>query len=326
MSKYLTNVVTFLTHLVPAALVAIGHHLVADAKLWIQIVLLLTVVGCLFVVYKWLISYGTKREQDPLRAEIEELKSERGKLRRYNHLRKSMLDGVGDFVRERYRANNTLTLELTTLIESQNMSIDSVKASLLQADATRREKVSETLGRLSELLKDDTFRRPRSADDDNKDRMSVSVYEVSKDGDEKFLVPTHRHFPGRSKPQTPRFKLGEGAAGKAWRDEKIYICELGGDDPEFREMREGQKKEYASMICVPVIADYIKEKSREVIGILTIHSTERKGYFENAAREFWLDFLQPICDILVYSSKSKEQFKAISDAFESTVAKPEIVN
>jgi hypothetical protein len=179
------------------------------------------------------------------------IQKELEKQGRYNHLRKTMLDLLGDFIKERYRANYSLTVELKRLIDLNDVTVESIKTALKQADNIRREKVKQSLGRVSQILKEDSFKKPKDADGENKDKMGVSFYLVTRESGEEVLQKTYRYFPNEGEPKTTMFKMGEGAAGKCWFERVPVVCENGGDDPTFKEMRPGQKLEYASMICVP---------------------------------------------------------------------------
>jgi hypothetical protein len=68
-------------------------------------------------------------------------------------------------------------------------------------------------------------------------------------------------------------------------------------------------------------ADFPKEKLSSVFGVLTIHSTERSGYFEKRIEQFWFDLFQPVCDALVYSYKSSELIEMLDNSFKAGLDK-----
>lgn len=314
------DLLNLISHLLVACLVAFGHKAIEEVPTWVQITLLVVLVILIVIVLRAIKNKTTKNEVDEIRTQFEEEKGaiqcELEKQDRYNHLRKAMLDVIGDFIRERYRANYSLTVDLKRLIDGGLLTVENVQASLKQADDIRREKVKQALGRASQILKEDLFKKPTDADGENKDKMGVSFYAVvtKADGTE-FLEKRYRAFPNEGEPKTPGFKLNEGAAGKSWARKAPVICEMGGADPEFEEMWVGQKSDYASMACFPATADFPKEKISEVYGVLTVHSTEREGYFEKHLAQFWFDVFQPLCDALIYSGKSSELIEAISQSF-----------
>jgi hypothetical protein len=328
----LNDFVSLFSHLAVAVVATIGHKVVENVPLWAQITVLVLSVTLLVLLLNRIKERLQKSDIEKVRDELtteketlrsqlsEELsktKEELDKQDRYNHLRRAMLDVIGEFVRERYRANYSLTSHLSRLIEASTITVENVKAALTQADEVRREKVKLALGRASQILKEDIFKKPKDADGENKDKMGVSFYAVVQSGDGKdVLEKRYRAFPNEGEPKTQNFSINEGAAGKCWAERVPVICENGGDDPEFKEMRTGQKAEYASMACFPAIADFPKEKVSEVFGVLTIHSTERKGYFEKRLDQFWFDIFQPLCDALVYSAKSSELIETIGNSFE----------
>lgn len=319
--KYVAIFIDFGLAFSAALAIGIGHKFAEELPLYWQIILLAMFVLLLFGVYKKLHDRKTLSIEQAIRQEmqniIDQLTQEMKKLKRYNHLRKTMLRVVAEFIKERYRTNFTLTLELEKLITSNNVNAETVKSVLFSADNVRREKTKEALHSVVDILKADTFKKPHDADADNKDKMGVSFYlRVMREGTE-ILEKAYRYFPNEVEPKTKSFMKGEGAAGKCWRDNTPIICEDGGKDSLFKEMRDGQKQEYASMICIPANADFIKEKMTEFFGVLTIHSTEREGYFERGKEQFWFDLLQPICDVVIYSSKSSNLIETIGQSFDN---------
>lgn len=334
----LNDILAFVSHLSIALLVALGHQLVHDIPAWVQVVLLVLLVILIVILYRKIKNTIAKSREESIREELtrekeeirqsltrekEEIRGELEKQDRYNLLRRTMLDVLGDFVKERYRANFSLTTELRRLMETDNINVESVKTALSQADDIRREKVKQALGKVSQLLREDNFKKPNDADGENKDKMGVSFYAVTENEGEMVLEKRYRYFPNEGEPKTKTFKIGEGAAGQCWMERVPIVCENGGDDPTFKEMRAGQRSEYASMICIPAIADFPKEKVSELFGVLTIHSTERKGYFEKRLEQFWFDLFQPVCDALIYSGKSSELIDAIGNSFEAGLAQQE---
>ncbi|MBL8124185.1 MAG: GAF domain-containing protein [Blastocatellia bacterium] len=318
----LDNLLSVASHLLIALLVAFGHEAVKPAPGWVQVLLLVLLSIIIVALLRAISNRVSKSAMDILRGELtaenDKLKAELEKQDRYNHLRRTMPDVVADFIRERYRANYSLTVELRRLIESKNVNIDSIRTALNQADNIRREKVKQALGRVSQILKEDIFKKPKDADGENNDKMGVSFYAVtSQENGPDILEKRYRAFPNEGEPKTPKFDLNEGAAGKCWAKREPIVCENGGEDLQFEEMRTGQKKDYASMICVPAVADFPKEKISEVYGVLTVHATERRGYFQQSLVQFWFDIFQPVCDALIYSGKSSELIDAIGDSFAS---------
>lgn len=307
--NYLPDVLTFLTHSVTALVVTLGHKVIEDLPIVVQLILFIVYLSAIVFLYKRLRATLAKEEQ-----------RETSKLQRYSFLRKKTLQVVGEFIKERYWVNYNLTTKINELVDSGRMSVSSLKSLLDEADKVRVEKVKETLRGVSSCLEEDDFKRPLDADGDNKDEMKVSFYAVEPDPEnpnEEVLIPKARAYPNESTPKTPRFRKGEGVSGKAWMEKIVIICENGGEDPQFTEMRPGQKEEYASMICVPAIMDVPAYHVNEVYGIVTLDSPIRKGYFQKGLEKFWADLVQPICNILIYARESSTLITSLKRALES---------
>jgi hypothetical protein len=218
-----------------------------------------------------------------------------------------MLEVVAEFIKERYQINYELILKLNQLDTAGEVSAQTVKEALDEADRSRVEKVKEALKSLSSALREDVFKKPPKAEDINRDEMKVSFYAVENDPDvpgQKALIPKARYYPNEGAPRTKKFLEDDGVAGEAWSKRIVIICENGGEDPRFKEKRTGQRSEYASMICVPSIMDVPGYRMSDVYGIVTLDSPVRRGYFQEGSEKFWADLLQPICNILIYARES----------------------
>lgn len=76
----------------------------------------------------------------------------------------------------------------------------------------------------------------------------------------------------RSKSLNITYAIGDGIAGKAWKDQRPFIItEFDPDKTDWKENYTGQGKLYKSMVCVPVF-HYTREDGNKVIGVITIDS------------------------------------------------------
>lgn len=78
------------------------------------------------------------------------------------------------------------------------------------------------------------------------------------------------------------FELGKGVAGKAWERKRPVIEDFvtrGGDpeDAEFTENYPGQRSQYKSMVCVPVVVT-LEDAGEHVLGVITV-DTNIDGFF-----------------------------------------------
>jgi len=304
--------VAIFTHFIAGLLVATGHFFVHDLPVWVQVLLLVVLASLIAYLYKIV-------RKLPVHQEITHLKNELEKMGRYYLLTKEMLELIGQFIKERHKTNLELTEALRKENADENMTAEKAIALLINTDNERREKVSNMFAGLSNMLEKDPFKRPTEVDDANKDEMKVSFYAVGQDPgnpSEEILYPTARYYPNEGEPITKKFNKGQGAAGKAWVEKSIVICENGGEDSNFTEMRPGQKVEYASMICVPAKADLPFFGTNEVYGVLTVDSAIRRGYFQEENRKFWADLLHPLCNTIIYA-RQYDLIKAVSETIRT---------
>lgn len=110
--------------------------------------------------------------------------------------------------------------------------------------------------------------------------------------------PSGRHPKTEKMPRKIKGKKGQVTAFRALDTESIQIIpniprEIGkGANAEWVELWEGQAKEYASMLCIPISVGERTRKSYEVVSILTI-DTNRLDYFLKEDESFWANFLAP---------------------------------
>jgi len=303
------------THSLTALLASLFHDYIQPLPTTVKVLLLILYAVVIFLLYRAFKKVINLSADAGLRRELAEQQQELAKQQRYNHLRARMLEVVAEFVKERYEINYDLTFKLNKLDEEGNLKAKAVKEALDHADRTRVEKVKEALKSLSSALREDVFKKPATADAVNTDLMKVSFYAVEDDPDEpgqKALVPKARHYPNEGAPKTRKFKMSEGVAGLVWQDRTVIICENGGEDNRFKDMRSAQRAEYASMICLPTILDITAYKYSDLYGVLTLDSRIRRGYFEQGKEEFWADLLQPISNILIYARDSSRLIAALN--------------
>ncbi len=329
--EYIPDIMLLVTHSVTALVASIFHHLIDPYPTGIKLALLALYILIVLILYRVSKRILSLRIDAGLRRELEDQQRELAAQQRYNLLRTRVLEVVAEFIKERYQINYDLTLKLTRLGDAGTVTPKNVKEALDEADRSRVEKVKEALKSLSSALREDIFKKPSTADDINRDLMKVSFYAVEDDPDvagQKALVPKARHYPNEGAPKTRKFLIGEGVAGLVWSERKVIICEHGGAEKSFKEMRPGQKQEYASMICVPAILDVPGYKLSELYGVLTLDSPIRTGYFEDGSEEFWADLLQPICNVLIYARDSSRLIAALNATVDklATVAPESAAN
>jgi hypothetical protein len=239
-----------------------------------------------------------------------------------------MLEVVSEFLKDRYKVNHDLATKLSLQIDNHSVTTNSLKGVLEEADKQRREHIKSALSQLSSFLPADEYIKPKNADDTLKDHLKVSFYAVEFDSESKQerLLPKWRFFPNEREPKTQSFEKNQGAAGKAWAEKEVVVCEQGGEDSEFKEMRTGQKGEYASMACIPAIEDIPAERLSRIYGVLTIDTPVRRGYFQKALKPFWASLFEPVCNLLIYCHETEQVklavCKAISDIALSRQADP----
>ena len=318
--EYIPDAMLLLSHSMTALVASMFHHLIDPYPKWIKVALLLLYLSFVYVLYRISQKVLKGRLDQGLRGEVDALQNELAAQTRYNLLRSRMLEAVAEFIKERYQISYDLNKKLQKLREVGSVNVKTVTDALKEADKSRVELVKETLKSLSSALREDIFKRPQNADDANRDHMKVSFYAVEQDPDappdkpdQKALVPKARAYPNEGSPKTRKFQYGEGVAGEVWKEGRVIICEHGGKEQRFREMRPGQKSEYASMICVPTILDVPGYKLTEFYGVLTVDSPIREGYFVDGTDEFWADLLQPICNILIYARDSSRLIVTLNE-------------
>jgi hypothetical protein len=318
--EHIPDLLLLFSHSITALLVSIFHHVIDPYPKWIKLSLLFLYLILIFAVYRFSKKLLKARAESDVQRELAEQQRELANQQRYNHLRARMLEVVAEFIKERYQINYELISKLNQLDTTGEVSAQTVKAVLDDADRSRVEKIKEALKSLSSALREDVFKKPPKAEDINRDEMKVSFYAVENDPDvpaRKALIPKARYYPNEGAPRTSKFSENDGVAGEAWGKRIVIVCENGGEDPRFMEKRPGQKEEYASMICVPSIMDVPGYKISEVYGILTLDSPIRRGYFQEGSEKFWADLLQPICNILIYARESSRLIATLNHIIDN---------
>lgn len=292
-----------LSHLAIALLASLAFEAISHLHVGLRIGLVLVYVTVAFSLFRWLQRADREARRVARERELAAKEEEIASQRRYRLLESEMLRIVGEFVKDRYKANHDLATQLQQAASNERLTSDRVIEIVNDWDKGRRDHIKSALAQVSSFLVSDDFKKPRTADEEVNDHFKVSFYRVSVEPNgEEVLVPQWRYYPNEGEPRTKKFMKSDGAAGKAWQTKRIVVCENGGRDPHFKDMWDGggQKEKYASMICVPAIEDIPAEKMSDVYGILTIDTPIRDGYFRAKQDQFWADLLQPLCNVLIY--------------------------
>lgn len=301
---YLLDAFTAVSHILVGLLAALFLETVVKTPWYIRVILVVAYLLLVYLVYRKIKQYEAKREETDL-----------ARWRRYQFLQSHLLSVTNEFLKDRYKINHDLAAKLNDHVDDNTITAASIQSLLEEHDKQRREQIKSALSSLSNFLPTDNFARPEDPDLAVQDRVKVSFFAVEHDPEvnEICLVPKYRFYPNEGQPITKRFKKGEGAAGIAWDMKRIVVCESGGKEQIFKDMWEGggQKKHYASMICVPAIEDIPAEKLSEVYGVLTIDTPTRRGYFQKNLAQFWADLFEPICNLLIHCHEAERVKKAL---------------
>jgi hypothetical protein len=292
--------------------------------LWVRLLILSVLVlaaWLLFLRFRKAQHEAEEADGTAWQAQLDAMDQERQQWRRLCELNSHIMKIIDQFLKSRYRLNHSLATRLSDDLRAGNINVKTFKKALSEFDSERRAQVKDALGQISNDLRKDTFLRPGEASKAVKDFFKVSFYSVGPDpaGHDPCLVKKWRFFPNESEPKTEKFHYGEGAAGQAWEKKRIVVCERGGQDGRFKEMWGGQQSDYASMICVPAIADLPAHKVNDVHGVLTVHTSVRQGYFEETLEQFWADLFDPLCNALVYLDKSEYLIRTLVETVEALV-------
>lgn len=281
------------SHLTIAFVAAVGFEATRDLPFWAQFVL-----SAMYVTLAlWLYS-ALKRRRDRLfvgaRAEVDTWK-------RFRLLQSSIVAVLSQFLKDCYRVNRQLASDLSS-VAKDDLSVDLVIEGIEKADSERRQQIKTALHDLASYLKDDEYLKPTDATTAVQDNFKISFYGVEKVGNSQSLKPKYRSTD--IEPTTKEILFGEGGSGTAWSTKRVVVCPNGGDSPPFEEMWTDQRRLYASMVCIPAIEDIPAEKYSEVVGVLTVDSSKRRGYFNKDLQDFWRELFEPICNLVVYCNES----------------------
>lgn len=295
-----------MSHIAVGLMAAFAVETIAELPAIARAMFVLAYVVIAFWIYWWLKRTQRTSEREATEARI-------AAVGRYRQLQADMLEIVGTFVKERYKTDHKLADKLIALSAEPEVDPAAALGIMEEWDEQRREQIKSALGQLCSSLVSDAYLKPTDPDKVVLDQFKVSFYAVTVDPETgaQYLAPEWRYYPAEGAPKTKGFGPNEGAAGKAWSSKEIVVCEYGGEDPQFKNMREGQKADYASMICVPAIEDIPSERMSEVYGVLTVDTPIRAGYFRQSHRQFWALQLQPLCSLLIYCRETKR----VKDAF-----------
>lgn len=242
---------------------------------------------------------------------------ERIKRRQHYTLLEGTLDSLNQAVQNRiiamHEANNLLSRVITSGNAKKNEITDIIKIS----EGEKREHINSLFRDFCNTFKADTFLATEDPDKISDDVFKVSFYRV--DESDHSLKPAYRAYPHDSIPQTCEIPYGEagGGAGLAWKYAKIIVMEDVANDQRWVDFRPGQRREYASMICLPVVKDIPKEPLRKVIGVLTVDSRIRKGFFSNNLETFWQSLSFPVCNFLILITENENRNKLLIQAIEN---------
>ena len=298
------DVLFLISHLLIGGIAAFGEGLVSRLAFWPRLFILLAYLAGAFFLYRLL-----------KRKELAQEHREISNWNRFDHLVTGVSDAVGEFLKQRYTVDSRVAAQINQALSERTLTPESLSKIVKEADALRRAEVTQCLAEVVYTFKADEYLKPSRSTQSVQDTFKVSFYDVRNVDGVEALYPKWRCYPNEGEPRTPRFLKNQGAAGRAWAEKRTFICEQGGEDPDFEDMHGGKQAElYASMICVPAVVNIPQDRVNEVYGVLTIDSNTRRGYFQKSLRDFWPRLVQPLCNLLIYCYCSQRAKQAVADA------------
>lgn len=283
----------------------IGGGVLASAHLIIKV---LNAEILYFLASIWVISAILAAFYQNKNHRLKILESRKMKHNFYNIVTDT-LNLITNILHDRVVINYDFNIKLQKLLEGE---LDNQKFIdlITEQNKEKREQVNRIFARICEIYHADDFLKPENPESQSNDKFKVSYYKISKnDKQEEVLIPMYRCYPQESWPETPSIPKGSsgGGSGLAWEKKKIITFEFGGEDPRFVNFRDEQKKEYASMFCYPIKEDIPKYEHDLIIGILTVDSRKRRGFFAEKYNDFWADLTNPISKFLVLINQMDKQ-------------------
>jgi hypothetical protein len=302
-----------LSHLAIALVAAFAFETVAHLPLPLRIVMISAYMILAGFVYLRVKSSATKRMATDAAETESLLREELGEWKRFELLQRHTLSIVAEFLKDRYQVIHGLVSELERLRGTSEFSAHTLTNALEEFDKERRVHIKRALAQLSSFWTEDDYLKPTTPALATKDFFKATFYAVEKldnngepsETGTEYLVKKHRAIPNEGEPRTLRFRIGEGASGKAWETKRIVVCERGGEDKAFKQMWDEQQRAYKSMICIPAIEDIPSERMSDVYGVLSVDTPVREGYFSAELEQFWATLHQPVCNLLIYCRESE---------------------
>ncbi len=121
-----------------------------------------------------------------------------------------------------------------------------------------------------------------------------------------MLERAYWYYPATKRPQNEQFDVTQdyqAAAVQCYKKGALVVLELVSEAAvsgrDWKDMREGQREEYAnsSMVCVPVWAE--RDTDNTVRGVITV-DTNIAGYFKNTEEEqgFLNELFAPFLEVI----------------------------
>ena len=294
----MSNWKNYLGHFLGGGVLASSHFIIKIINA--EILYFLAIVWVLSVIF--VAVYHNKNQR------LKILESRHMNHNFYN-LTANTLNLITNILHDRVILNYDFNTKLQNLLE-EGLENQKLIDLINDQNKEKREQVNRIFARICEIYHADDFIRPEDLELQSNDKFKVSYYKVSEnDKGEEVLIPVYRCYPQEGWPETPEIPKGSkgGGSGLAWEKKKIITFEFGGEDPRFVNLRDDQTKEYASMFCYPVKEDIPKYKRDDVVGIITIDSRIRRGFFAEKHNDFWSDLTDPISKYLALINQMDKQ-------------------